>query len=1183
MESRSCLIDLSNKTPSAQDEAGKDLAHSRDSRARPPLRSGRRSGGAARKSLKFCVGAVVGAGIIVMLGAALIFARLSFGPMGLNALSPYIQRALVDKLGKNYVVKLGGSTVEFGDAGPSLAIDGLSLASAAGQSILQAPKAEVSVDPFALIVGSVRPTSVKLYDVALRLVLLPDGSAAIAVAGNQPVALSSLLNSAAPVENAVAAKGPPPALPSLSNSPAPMARIEAALERALDAAADPKGPMGALRKVSVARGRLVFEDRANNQTIAFNGLDLAFEKTRSGSKFTLSADGPNGRWTVGAAENGAPGQARTLDVSAKGLSTDEISIGAGRSDLGFDLDSAISAQAQVRLTAQGAISDASGNVAVGPGFFHLHDPDDEPMAIRDAVGEFRWNSTRDRVDVNGLRFDETNGSHFELAGSVSPPEKAGGLWVAAFAKSGPSVIGGDRPQEKPIPIDELTLSGSYLGSSGRLAVDKFTLRGRDLNVSASGSVGGDPNGPQVAVKVAVTQTKIKGVLRVWPTFIAAAPRSWLIDHLEGGVLRTGAMTLALSGHDLELLKRHHAPADADAQLHFSVANASLSFIPGVPALSDLNGNGSITGRTISFQASSGAFYGTGGRKLALAAGAFVVPDSDPKPAPATVTARLVGGLDAVADVLGRDGLKPYGGGVPIDTTLLSGQVDAQLTINTKLGKFTTPSDTNVSASAKVSDFAIAKLIGKQRIDQADLAVSVDAGGLRATGQGRLLGSVATISLDRPAGPSSVTQAVVSVSLDDAARAKLGFGAPGLTGPVNFRFASTLGQTEAAGAQVDLDLTRAAIDGLVPGYSKSSGRPAKASFQIVQGPTGVEINQFVFDAGASLARGNFRLDSAGALQDVHLSQIRLSPGDDMSADAVQTKDGLKVEMHGAVFDARPFLHSLSATDPDSSGSPGKSFDLAVKSALVTGANREAVSNLTLRIVKRDGVLRQFQLAGNLGGSALVGTIIRQAPGQVPQISVTTAAAGRLLSFIDLYKRVEGGVLSLAMAVDDNSVAGRLTIQNFVVRNEPGLRRIVSEGVAQERSDPSRIDTNAARFTKLQVDFSRRNGRIVLRDGSMFGPQIGTTLEGWLDFPRNQVSLSGTFVPAYGLNNLFSQIPIFGLILGGGAHEGLFGVNFRISGSPSAPVLTINPLSAIAPGFLRKVFGALDNVGHPAPGQ
>ncbi len=37
-------------------------------------------------------------------------------------------------------------------------------------------------------------------------------------------------------------------------------------------------------------------------------------------------------------------------------------------------------------------------------------------------------------------------------------------------------------------------------------------------------------------------------------------------------------------------------------------------------------------------------------------------------------------------------------------------------------------------------------------------------------------------------------------------------------------------------------------------------------------------------------------------------------------------------------------------------------------------------------------------------------------------------------------------------------------------------------------------------------------------------IGGTIEGTIDDPGNQVRMSGTFVPLYGLNNMFGQIPI-----------------------------------------------------------
>ena len=92
--------------------------------------------------------------------------------------------------------------------------------------------------------------------------------------------------------------------------------------------------------------------------------------------------------------------------------------------------------------------------------------------------------------------------------------------------------------------------------------------------------------------------------------------------------------------------------------------------------------------------------------------------------------------------------------------------------------------------------------------------------------------------------------------------------------------------------------------------------------------------------------------------------------------------------------------------------------------------------------------------------------------------------------------------------------------------------------------------------------------------MSGPEIGLTAEGYIDFPHDRIDVTGAYVPAYGLNNLLSNIPVLGLVLAGGQHEGVFALNYRVGGAFSAPTLTVNPLSAIAPGLIRKVMGIMD---------
>ena len=108
-----------------------------------------------------------------------------------------------------------------------------------------------------------------------------------------------------------------------------------------------------------------------------------------------------------------------------------------------------------------------------------------------------------------------------------------------------------------------------------------------------------------------------------------------------------------------------------------------------------------------------------------------------------------------------------------------------------------------------------------------------------------------------------------------------------------------------------------------------------------------------------------------------------------------------------------------------------------------------------------------------------------------------------------------------------------------------------------------------FSGMKIDFTRAPGRIALRDGVVRGPVLGGTIDGVINYADDEVHLRGTLIPLYGANNLLGQLPIVGLFLGG-EKEGLVGVTYEVVGKPAGPVLHVNPLSALAPGLLRKVF-------------
>ncbi|RYG94485.1 MAG: hypothetical protein EON58_16135, partial [Alphaproteobacteria bacterium] len=91
-----------------------------------------------------------------------------------------------------------------------------------------------------------------------------------------------------------------------------------------------------------------------------------------------------------------------------------------------------------------------------------------------------------------------------------------------------------------------------------------------------------------------------------------------------------------------------------------------------------------------------------------------------------------------------------------------------------------------------------------------------------------------------------------------------------------------------------------------------------------------------------------------------------------------------------------------------------------------------------------------------------------------------------------------------------------------------------------------------------------------NGIVRGEQIGATFQGMLRDARGSMDMTGTFMPAYGINRLFGELPLIGAILGNGRDRGLIGITFKLEGVFDKPKLTINPLSIIAPGVFRQIF-------------
>ena len=154
-----------------------------------------------------------------------------------------------------------------------------------------------------------------------------------------------------------------------------------------------------------------------------------------------------------------------------------------------------------------------------------------------------------------------------------------------------------------------------------------------------------------------------------------------------------------------------------------------------------------------------------------------------------------------------------------------------------------------------------------------------------------------------------------------------------------------------------------------------------------------------------------------------------------------------------------------------------------------------------------------------------------------------------------------------------MGGKVKIDKFRVINSPSFASMLTDRSMERISDT--LEREGISFDKLRADFRFFDGILEIDKARVYGAQLGLTLNGQVDQRYDELNLKGTLVPAYGLNSLLGNVPLIGDLLMGGKGKGLFAVNFRVRGSVNKPDVIVNPLSAIAPGFLREVFGVFDS--------
>ncbi|QPC87643.1 hypothetical protein GA830_13475 [Mesorhizobium sp. NBSH29] len=784
-----------------------------------------------------------------------------------------------------------------------------------------------------------------------------------------------------------------------------------------------------------------------------------------------------------------------------------------------------------------------------------------------------------KAEIPGLVFT-TGRSRFNFHGAVGPAPATDGQADAGSYRyeliSDGSILA---PTDSPEPaLDILAkVSGNYDPLASRLTLDQIGVRTNGGELLGAGAFEFAPGkAPGITLALTVPDMAAGHVKQLWPWFAAPGARNWVLKNLFGGRLRDSKLHYRVPVGRIG----NGIPVTHDEVFGtFHVENTRFDVTGRIPPVREADGIVAFRGNDIDIALSSGTVFMSSGRTVAATNGKLAIRDANRPPVIGALTIDVAGDAAAIAELASYEPINAmrHVGFGPDDLT--SGAVTGHVRADIPLQNGIDPDRLDWLVSLNYRDLALSQPFDGQLVTGAVGTITVDPQKAVVAANANLNGVPSEIALVeplRPAGPGRKRD--ITMTLNDKTREGL---VPGLgdlvSGPVKVAFSA--GPPASDGAftpqKVTADLTDSKLSIPWAGWTKGAGVAAKVEFSLGKKGERVNLSKFKLSGKSFAIEGDIVL-SGGSLSSANFSTIKLNRDDDIALDIKAAGKGYKVTVTGNSLDARAVVKQFTADADKATASVGKvpvSLDANVRR--LVGFHGEQLTNVKLNYSGVGSTVLALDVAGatrsggnvNVSNSTVDGT---------RTLKMRSADAGAILRFLDVYEHMERGTIALDLAGPVNgSLAGQVDARDFWVVNEPKLRSMVStppQGSDRSLNDAVKrdIDTSRVQFERGYAQLRKGTGSLDIENGVLRGPMIGTTFQGTLYNPAGRMAMTGTFMPAYGLNRLFGELPLVGMILGNGRDRGLIGVTYKLSGSAKSPNLEINPLSIIAPGIFRSIF-------------
>jgi hypothetical protein len=563
----------------------------------------------------------------------------------------------------------------------------------------------------------------------------------------------------------------------------------------------------------------------------------------------------------------------------------------------------------------------------------------------------------------------------------------------------------------------------------------------------------------------------------------------------------------------------------------------------------------------------------------------------------------------------------------INPATTDGQVTTQLGLALPLRGQILLSNVDFTAHSTLTEVAIQQAFLGHTIEHGHLTLDLTKAGMTLTGTAAFATIPLTVAWQEVFGTETVWKSDVRVTaarLDPTHLATLGLDLTEfVAGPLAATVTARLGRQGKSTVQATVNLQEAQLTLPWLDWHKPAHAPGEAegTVQFMGSQTPVQ-GTFRVQAGTLATNGVFQATQAAeAYLNLELRDLVVGQSHFEAVTITQRRERVDVTLGEGVLDAQPLMRALSSQEAAAAPSSASRPDISPNdktAALVVHLNAPALHRVSLgdnrylqdvkaTLTHGPEGWKTIDLAARIPEALVQRPRTARHTAEQPQqprtvsieyrtttqgpyaLSVRTNDLGAVLRVCDLDDGITGGQVTIAgqttVPRPDGPLQGTIEVKDFAIQRAPVLARLLAAAALRGLLKTLRSDGLA--FTQLLSDFTLADHVVTFRQLRAHGRALGLTAAGSIDIPASSMDVQGTIIPLYGINTVLGKVPIVGDLVLGGEGQGLIAITARVTGRLADPQVSVNPASAVTPGFVRGFFdlftGSSGADSEPRPRQ